>query len=632
MQEINSREFMNRILVLERQVGALSKIQELQSSVVQDIVEEKKDKTVYGQQNYIRNGDLSFTRNTYLYTSDYSGGTGEDQNVSEEAAFIYAFPVPNDVETTGSIAGGNNILTINSPLFVPSDVLKFITIYGAGSGGTDLTATIITYNSPTQVAISLNALTGVTNARVRFRLSVFQEDTTDQNADANLATNTALKTSNHTRYSTTVNNPDFDKVNGHIRYSDANYLLGFPLPQNVIMPGRQYILSFLYKLANDVNNNSEVFCKIYAGIWDNTFGRNQFLEGNLVNITGTIEGTPGVTTRTYNILLTLTDGRVIRSQPLTLTNTPNTLNNSNYVKLTWPQESSVVSSVIYRTTGGTIEQIGYPFPANVFYDTGGSIQVVGSIPSSDSDRFTAKVILNESNFAPASSKEWRLATVNILIPSNYNKGLTTDKQWLVIGLVDSLSGTGSTRALLLDKISLDDKYGFFTICPLDFNAKRNTSTTATTGNQGGIGIPIPPGEGGCVHLDDKILTSNGEIAARDLIGNEHKYKILNRNLREVKFEAIVTAKQNIVSIFTEKGYTITGSESHPVITSPTDSVGTKLIDLKTGDSVFTKDGESKIVNIIHHNYKTYTVKFVIKSKDHCFWQNGILVHNRKNEF
>jgi hypothetical protein len=200
----------------------------------------------------------------------------------------------------------------------------------------------------------------------------------------------------------------------------------------------------------------------------------------------------------------------------------------------------------------------------------------------------------------------------------------------VIGLNNSLTGTGSTRALLLDKISVDDKYGFYTICPLDFNAKRNTSTTPTSGDQGGIGIPIPPGGGDdCACFDDYIETDKGQVRIRDIINEEFKYKIKGKNGRFYDFSMNVTRKQKVMRIVLEDGTMLSGSLTHRVFVSEIDVVGKPLDELKLGDEVFTASGVKKITDIINLGKEEHTVRITVKSADKSFWQNGVCVHNSK---
>jgi hypothetical protein len=81
------------------------------------------------------------------------------------------------------------------------------------------------------------------------------EDTTDDNIDANETTNTALKTTAHSRFASTTNNPRFDKVNGWVELG-ANATLDAPLTDNFCKASKQYILSFACRLQAKVTDGA----------------------------------------------------------------------------------------------------------------------------------------------------------------------------------------------------------------------------------------------------------------------------------------------------------------------------------------------------------------------------------------
>jgi hypothetical protein len=631
----NATEFLGRIQSLERRLQTALDVQKEQGTALQTVVESQSEQVEYGHQNHIRNGDLHFTRNNYLYDVDFAGGTGEDGNVSLEAAHIYSHPADTAVDTTGSITSGTAALAITTPSFIAGDAGVEIVVYGAGVAGANLVTTISgAPGSATTCTLLTNASTTVTNARVRFRLLQLKEDSTDVNADASLATNTTLKTSTHTRYATTVNNPDYDKANGWVRWSDASNTLTFPLAFNTLTPSKQYILTFIYKLANPVAGEDEVFVDFYGGLWDNSAGRRQFLEGTKPTLTGSQQGTTGATTREYMVLMYMSDGSTVGTETLTLTDTNATIDSTNYVELTWDQEPGVVRSEIYRNTGGTYVRLLPPYPANTYYDRGQISNTVVGFPTATRERFIAKTKVTEGNFAPAR-QTWQLGQMNIVVPSTYDASGTTDKQWLVIGMDTDITGTDSERALLVDLISLDDKFGVFTRCPLDFLAKRGVNTGPSGGDQGttgGGGGPIPPGGGGgCTVFTDLIETDKGPVPAIDLVDNEHNYQIINRLGDPVSYEAMIIPPQTVYTLIAGDSQ-LTASETHPVFEGYLDNVGKPLYRFREHDIIYTSTGDRKVDCLVKHFKKRHTIKFSLKGPEKGFWQNGIAVHNEKNEF
>lgn len=634
--ENNPTDLFNRIASLEHRIEFLGGVQGEQGEALKEVIESTRQEIQYVHQNNIRNGDFDWDRNRYLYTVDFAGGTGEDGNVSEEAAHVFAHPVDTAVETTGSITTGTAALTINTPDFVAGDNGAEIVVYGAGAAGADLVTTISgAPGSTTTCTLALNAGTTVTNARVRFRLLELVEDSTDVNADASLATNTALKTPDHTRYGSTVNDPDFDKENGWVRWSDASNMLTFPLAYNTIAPSKQYILTFIYRLANPVDGEEEVDIDFFAGIWDNSPGQRMLLEGTPPQLSVTQQGTTGATTREYMVLMYLGDGTTVATEAVTITDSNATLSTTNYVSLSWEQGKGVVRSEVYRNDSGTYYRVGLPYPASTFYDTGQTLNTVVGFPTGTRDRFQAKAQATAANFEPASANEWRAGQMNIPVPATYDKSQTTDKQWLVFGFNTSLTGTDSDHALLVDLISLDDKFGVFSKCPLDFQAARGVSTQPTSGDQGNTGgggdPPVLPGGGGyCPVLTDLIETDQGEVPAVSLIDNEHLYKIKNRLGEYVNYTARVIPPQEVYTLIAGS-YKLTASKSHPVFTSETDIVGKPLHKFQKYDMIQTSSGLQPVDALIKHFKKRHTVMISLDGEEKGFWQNGIAVHNLKSD-
>lgn len=254
-------------------------------------------------------------------------------------------------------------------------------------------------------------------------------------------------------------------------------------------------------------------------------------------------------------------------------------------------------------------------------------------PTTDLKRFRAYTKTIEANLAPAKAESWQLGQLNIVVPSDYDSSKTTGKQWLVIELGNTLSGTGSDRALQIDMISLDDKFGIFSKCALDFHAKRGRSTAATSGDQGtsgGGGGGVPPGGGGhCPTFDELIRTSRGKIRAIDLVDNEKKYKLINLNNKPVEYTATVRPKQSIYTLLAG-GYKIEGSEGHRVFTDYSDTQGKPLQKFQKGDTILTRQGLAIVDVAIRHFTRKHVVEISIQEgQEKGYWQNDVGVHNLK---
>jgi hypothetical protein len=230
-------DILHRVEVLERRASDQEATLNDQATSIQAINEEPAPLQQFDHQNCLVGGDFDFSRNAYLYLTDVVGTGGVDADVSEECYSWFVSSPDVSVETTGSISAGSPNLTIDDPLFVGGDSGKQIVVVGAGAAGADLITTISgAPGSTTTATLAINAGTNVSHGRVRFRLLTLLEDSTDADADANQATNTALKNASHTLHSPTAS--DWDKANGWARLSYGDWLCQ-PLRQNLIRPGKQ---------------------------------------------------------------------------------------------------------------------------------------------------------------------------------------------------------------------------------------------------------------------------------------------------------------------------------------------------------------------------------------------------------
>jgi hypothetical protein len=631
-------EAIRRIIALERQQRALRDEVSDTAKVVSDIntAVVVDPSTVYGNQNYLRNGDFDLNRNRYIYETDTALGT-VPADVSEEAAhwFVHARDVA--VETTGAIDAASATLTINNALFESTDNGVEIVVEGAGTAGADLVTTISGAPSDNVTAtLFVAASTTVTDARVRFRLLTRYEDSTDNEAsvidyesDGDVATNSALKTTSHSRYATTPSNPDYDQVNGWVRMSDANYVLAAPLPHNYITASKHYTVSFKYRLAADVGGEVSVPVGVYMGFWDSTPGKQQYLEGLPISLTATPVGTTGSTVREYYVILHNAGGETIGTEKVTVSNSNATLSASNYVSLEWDQPDGIVRSEIYRKTGDIYERLLFPYPAQTYLDRGATTNIATAYPDVDYTRQIAYLQSTPTAFANARSDKWRQGQFRVPVPADYAVAAGGGKQWFVFGLQESITGSSSDHALLIDLVSVDDKYGIFTRCPLDFLAKRQLSISPSGGSQGGGGGPIEPGGGGgCPVFDALIDTDQGKVKAIDLVDNSHNYRIINRNGIPVKYSAQIIDPQTVFTVMCDDK-SMTASGSNPCFTDMADTQGTKLIDLREGDKILHRAGLVSISHILRHTRPRHTVKITLEGPEKGFWQDDFGTHNEK---
>jgi hypothetical protein len=474
-------------------------------------------------------------------------------------------------------------------------------------------------------------VTTVENARVRWRLLTLVEDSTDEDDDATQATNTTLKNANHSLYATTLNDPDWDKLNGYVRVGSDNWLC-HPLKQNVIRPSVQYISSLIYRLSAPINDAAEVNVNLFFGIWDNSPLKRSFLESEPIEINAEVQGSPADTTETDYLLIFRTNwGETIGSDVVTV-EAPTVYTDTEYVGLSWNQPAGIIGIDIYRRRGSSVVRLNRPYPQNSYRDKGAVL--VGGLtefPSFDRKRSIAYMETSTVNFAPATTAAWVQAKVNIPVPSTYDAGKTTDKQWFVMGLVSEI--TDGTRALWLDRVSLDDKQGIFSRSPWDAAAVRNISSAPPNGDIGGFGGTIGPGDTDyCPTFDMPIeVEKDGvrfEVSAIELVDHEDVYRVVNIDGEAVEYEASVSPTKQVCYEMTAADRKMVASLQHPVI-ADYDGRYILLKNIASKDIVLGKEGLIEVESNLRLLKPRHTVKISLKSEQKGYWINRFAGHNQK---
>lgn len=235
---------------------------------------------------------------------------------------------------------------------------------------------------------------------------------------------------------------------------------------------------------------------IYAGIYDNTAGRRMFIEGSDFELRASVIGTPaGTTPREYLVVAKTDFGETLRSNKVTVATAPDNgsfVPGSVYVALSWKNLTGILHYDVYRNTGGVFHYLTSLDNAQVsYFDQNVGTTVVAGYPTTDATRPRAYVEMREGSALSETRKpntaKWVRFKITIPSPQTYNMGLTTDRQWLRMGLTSALVGAGSKRALQIDLIGLNDRDGTFSRSVNDYGAKQQPSTSMTSSTQGGTG-------------------------------------------------------------------------------------------------------------------------------------------------
>lgn len=174
-----------------------------------------------------------------------------------------------------------------------------------------------------------------------------------------------------------------------------------------------------------------------AGIWDNTSGQREFLTGD-IGFNVQVIGTPGTTQRKFKALLTSDRGFQILSDEIVITNSrpDGSLSSTDFIQMSWKQQAGQLQVDIYEyyTPDAQYRLIAQVSSSTSFIYEGGYIEVVSGYPTATSTVRNATyptVTADMSDLAiNGISPTWDTVNFPIGVPSNYNKGNTTNRQWV----------------------------------------------------------------------------------------------------------------------------------------------------------------------------------------------------------
>jgi len=248
------------------------------------------------------------------------------------------------------------------------------------------------------------------------------------------STNNELKTTAHSTF-----NPRYslwDSVNGQGDFTGTTSI-------DILMPTNNVDsttpLARVSLIAARANSYIEIptDSSMVAGVWDNTSGQRKFLTGD-IGFNVQVIGTPGTTQRKFKALLTSDRGFQLLSDEIVINNSlaDGLLTSTDFIQMSWQPQAGqlqvdiyeyytpdtqyrliaqVSSSTSFIYQGNVIENVsGYPTP------TGSTISAI--FPTQTADMSDLAI----NNVSPT----WDTVNFPIGVPSNYNKGATTNRQWV----------------------------------------------------------------------------------------------------------------------------------------------------------------------------------------------------------
>lgn len=431
--------------------------------------------------------------------------------------------------------------------------------------------------------------------------------------------------------------------------------IDFPLPSNVGYPGRIFSCMLI---AAKRSVNVGVPGRFYAGIWDNTAGQRDFLNGDGFPIEAEVVGIPATTvSREYLIVLTSDSGKTVKSSTFTVAAAPTDaafISGQVYVRITWPRFAGYIQADIYRKTAGVYVLLSRQSVVAQYFDQGDIQQSVGNYPDTSDTQQKAVVYSPAGVFDsfPVNGVDpaWKQYIITMQIPPTYAQSNTTDKQWLRIGFDQALTGTDAAHGMLLDMVGLSPTAGSWAHNAEDdkglqqFIAAPSGSSQGGAGTGGGGFVPPDPGGGGvrCIAEDSELMTSGASLLASEVEPSKCLLSPERSQFLDVSVESVTRSwAERTVIVTSESGHKLRCSPTEPFKRYLGDRTGAPVSAFQVGDSVIVCDGKQEVVSRIAtledapgcwvimislHGRRKF---FVAKSADSA--PGGFVLHNVKPE-
>jgi hypothetical protein len=320
--------------------------------------------------------------------------------------------------------------------------------------------------------------------------------------------------------------PDWKKSTGYARLG-SDRTIDFPLPTNLAAPGRTYYIPMIVARRSA---NVSIPGHIFAGIWDNTAGKRDWLPASAFTLNAAVIGAPAATVSSDYKIIGYTDyGRTVESTVVTINRPtdPSFVSGSIYTRLSWKRIPGVFNYEIYRKTGAVYVRLSTESTASEYFDQGQVSETVVGYPVTTD---TKAIAYSETRNADTLDEngvdiipidgvdpEWRRVVIPVFVPDTYDQGGTTDKQWLRIGLTAALTGADAIHGLYVDLVAMAEINGLWTHHPEDEKGAQNPASAPTGSSQGGSGTG---GGGGGIDPGQFCPAEDEEMIVIDRRGRE----------------------------------------------------------------------------------------------------------------
>ena len=571
--------------------------------------------------NLINNSDLDFSKDGYLNRIAV-GGT----DVPNEAYNFYRHRLikVTDVEflTTTSIRSVSN--PFKSTYTYP---MSFV-IHGAGgTTGQTLSGTLTRGATDDLATLSTPSLASTVLTNATLWLGDTLNDISTAPTVSTASSVQALKADVDPPHSLWAGNesanpniPRWGKLDGWAEMgstTDERWSLDTPFALNEIRPGLTIHVICIISIRPAVPPTPmPLGCKLFFGVWDGTTTQNKWIEGNNFDLNAAAVGTTTAgTSVSYKAIATTSEGATLESDVAVVNPSNAALSTSNYNRLTWTNAPGILDFKLYRLMGGVYSRIfTITNGASDYNDTGGSEETLTAFPVTFN---TKPIVYKETGTYYPIDGSWTAVTASIQVPSNYNTGLTTGKQWFRMGIVGP---TITNRSVLIDRIGVSFLPGGWARSSRDKTliAQNTPSSTPTNSTQGGSGIT------NCLDAFTLVRIKDGDASRWTPICEIDRGEWIWDGAR--KWNRITKIKEakvdSVFLVVMDNGAWIKCTESERFITSRADKKGSKLENLTVGDTIISPSDKgvslSEIVSIeqIHEPSTVYTL--TLQGGQHVF--------------
>lgn len=308
--------------------------------------------------------------------------------------------------------------------------------------------------------VTFTAGTGLGNHRVEQILSLI---------DARISsTNRTLKAPSHSTYDPLFN--DWDSVRGESRIY-GNKSLDTPMPANFIdATVGNVFTSFVLARRNSYISIPES-ARLGVGVWDNTSGQRDWLTGSLdFNAVATIDGATTIERR-YRMYVVTDRGYAMLSPEIVVANAPDDgeYDTDNFVSLSWRAVPGYlfIQLMVYTPSTGVYRLMEETSSgAFTFTDNGSFLRTIVGYPTENLSERKAVFYSQDGELDDINpdGTPWRTFFAPVPIPDNYDKGATTDRQWLRIfqtepcDLIVPQITTDGSATIVASADAFDDEY------------------------------------------------------------------------------------------------------------------------------------------------------------------------------